>query len=399
MPGPCLQELRAQLALCERELRTMRQQRNALLAGLRRSGPKGGMQGCQRGDLQGDVRETLQGDPWEDLQRGRGMRQQRGCGEASTDSSRGSSRERSPEGDRMCSARAAAAAEGAASPPGHQASPRGDTCGAANANGAQQRCTGDRAPDASCCIRMCPPAAGKALSEAQLGARAAPGGPAAPREGPRPDHQLGAQAMDAACAASESLPHSATLSSLSDCPGTCARTPAALLAHPTCGTDPYPSSSGRWARASPPAVCPAHPGPGASGRARTPEPATWDELLGSPGARSASAPLDGGQAEPWGCKAGPLHRSRLSRAPKRAAAGAGGNALHSAMGDAGDVGLPTAVESMQRHGEAAGWSQGQEGGAWVSQEGFGEPLHDPQLLARLANLKLVTDELLLEALL
>ena len=396
-----VQELRARLAARERELRTMRQQRNALLAGLRHSSSKEGTRVNQRGRHQGGSSASLQGNSREDPhgvpQRGRGMRQQRACSEASTDSSRGSSRERSPDGRRVRPARAAAPAAWEAGPPGDQGSSRGEACGAASAGADLGRCTAVQAPDAACSIRMGPPAAAKApddiRSEAQPDAWAAPGSPAvpAPHAERAPDPVLWAQTMDAACIALTSPSHCAMRGSLSDCPGSWARVPAALPADAEPGDDPRPS--GR-AQAGTPAVL-----PGASGWARMPEPAAWGEPPGSPGLRSASAPSDGGHAEPWGSRAGPEHRPRLARATRCTAAEPDGDALHSSMGDAGDAGLHVAAEGVLRHGEHGEWRGGREREAWAVQEGCGEPLRDPPLLARLANLKLVTDELLLGALL
>lgn len=392
-----VQELRAQLAVREREQRAMRQQRNALLAGLRRSTPRDVKQGDQRADVQDGLPGFLQGTPKGPPPHGRGGRQQRTCGEASTDSSRGSSREGSPAGGRLRPARVA----GTAALSGDQAPPRREMYAASNTGADQERYTGEFAPDASCSIRVGPPAAAKALDggapEAQADAWAAPGSPAAtpPNAEAAPDNKLWAHTMDAACSAPDSPPRSAMLSSLSDCPGSWARTPAALPADPEPGLDPHPRSS---AQAGTPFVLPIHPGAGIW--ARTPEPAARGKPLGSPGSRSASAPPpDGGHAEPWGCRAGPAQRSRLARAAQRAAVEVGGNAFNIAMADAGDTGLQLAAESVLGHGDDVEWGDGQDGEAWGLQEGFGEPLHDPPLLARLANLKLVTDELLLEALL
>ena len=390
-----MQELQAQLAVRERELRTMRQQRNALLAGLRRSIPPGVLQGGQRSDPQDGIRECLQGTPKGPPPGGRGVRQQRTCGEASTDSSRCSSREGSPAGGRLRHAHAAAG------PSGNQASPRRELCGVTSASAGQGRHTGDHAPDASCSIRVGPPAAAKVLvgggSEAQQGAWAAPGSPAAPapHAEPAPEHRPWAQTMEAACSAPDSPARSAVQSSPSDCPGSWARTPATLPADPEPGVNLHPSSS---ARAGTPAVLSDHPGAG--GWARTLEPAARGEPLGSPGSHAASAPPpDGGHAEPWGCRAGPAQRSRLARTAQRAAADPDGSAFYTASEDAGDAGLQSTAEGVPRHGDDGEGGDGQEGDAWELQDGFGELLHDPPLLARLANLKLVTDELLLEALL
>ena len=375
----------------------MRQQRNALLAGLRRSTPRGVMQGDQLADLQDGIRGSLQGTPKGPPLHGRGGRQQRTCSEASTDSSRASSREGSPEGGRRRPARAAAAV-GAAGPSGDQGSPRREMHVASHASADRGRYTGDRAPDASCSIRVGPPAAAKApdgsAPEAQLDAWAAPESPAAPapHAEPAPEHKLCAQAMDAA---SGSPQHSAMLSSLSDSPGDWARTPAAVPADPEPGIEPHPSSS---FRAGTPSMLPNHPDAG--GWARTPEPAARGEPLGSHGKASAQPP-DGGHAEPWGCRMGPAQRSRLAPTAQRAAPEVGGNAFNNALADAGDAGLQSsaAAEGVLQHGDDKEWGDSQEGGAWGLQEGFGVPLYDLPLLARLANLKLVTDELLLEALL
>ena len=390
-----MQELRAQLAVRERELRTMRQQRNALLAGLRRSTPQDVVQGDQRAGLQDGVQGSLQGTPKGPPPHGRGGRQQRTCGEASTDSSRGSSCAGSPAGSRLRPAHAAAG------PSGSQASPRREACGATSASAGRGRHTSDHAPDASCTIRVGQPAAAKtpggSAPEAQPDAWAAPGSPAAPapHAEPAPEHKLWAQTMDAACSAPDSPTRFAMLSSLSACPGSWARTPAALPADHEPGVNPHPSSSA-WMGT--PAVLSAHPG--ADGWARTPEPSARGEPLGSPGSRSASAPPpDGAHAEPWGCRAGPAQRAPLAQAAQRAAAEVAGNAFYNAVADAGDSGLQVAAEGVLRRGDDGEWGDGQEGEAWGLHEVFGEPLHDPPLLARLANLKLVTDELLLEALL